>query len=114
MQDHKNYELDDLLSQCLKLASAEKITAKNSWDLQLIDQLDELVDTEQCDFVRASGAIQASTKIYSGRVDKLFQDCAQIANLTGIKEEEDTEAVSKRGKRRPTRNAHIDTPAAQL
>lgn len=37
MQNHKNYELDDLLSQCLKLASAEKITAKNSWDLQLID-----------------------------------------------------------------------------
>lgn len=57
MQSHKNCELDDLLSQCLKLASAEKITAKNSWDLQLIDQLDELVDTEQCDFVRASGAI---------------------------------------------------------
>lgn len=34
--------------------------------------------------------------------------------MTGIKEEEDPDVVSRRGKRRPTRNAHIDMPAAQL
>ena len=66
----------------MKLAAMEKINAKNSWSLELIDYIDEIVNPN--DFIKASGAINVSTKIYSGRVDKLYQDCKQVACLTGI------------------------------
>ena len=67
---------DDLLTECMRLAAQEKITTKNSWDLKLIDHFDDLIDPNSCDFVRLGGAVNVSTKIYSCRVDNLFQQCA--------------------------------------
>lgn len=62
------------------------------------------------DFIKASGAISVSTKIYSGRVDKLYSDCIQVANLTGITEKEgagdDPETVTRRVTRYVHRKQH--------
>lgn len=49
------------------------------------------------DFVKASGAINVSAKIYSGRVDKLYTDCISVANLTGINYDHDIEDAEKSG-----------------
>ena len=38
-----NSQLCALFENCLKLASENKITAKNTWDLPLIDHLSDLV-----------------------------------------------------------------------
>ena len=38
-----NNQLCALFENCLKLASENKITAKNTWDLPLIDHLSDLV-----------------------------------------------------------------------
>ena len=38
-----NGQLCALFENCLKLASENKITAKNTWDLPLIDHLSDLV-----------------------------------------------------------------------
>ncbi|CAL6105399.1 Condensin_complex subunit 2 [Hexamita inflata] len=106
-------DLEDLLNECLKLAAQEKITSKNSWDLQLIDHIGELMD-EDCDFIKVSGAISASAKIYSGRVDRLYQDCCNIASLTGIQETEEDQKLKSKQKKPRAKNQLIDAEPLSL
>ncbi|EFO61336.1 Hypothetical protein GLP15_1311 [Giardia lamblia P15] len=67
-------QLEQILVDCLALAAQDKITAKNSWSLQLLENIDGIIDSMQqsCDFVYVSSAISASAKIYAGRVDSLY------------------------------------------
>ena len=50
-----------MLGNVLKMASENKITAKNTWSLQLIDHLSDLVKSgeEQTNFQRASCTLDA-------------------------------------------------------
>lgn len=48
-------QLRALFDNCLKLASENKITAKNTWDLPLIDHLSDLVQ------VRCSSLLPAES-----------------------------------------------------
>ncbi|KAH0574383.1 Condensin complex subunit 2 [Spironucleus salmonicida] len=82
---------EEVLNLCLQLAATDKINQKNCWQLSLIDQIDDVLDYENCDFVKCSGAIQASAKIYSGRVDALAQQCEGMQGVTLPQSQEDEE-----------------------
>lgn len=114
--------LDELLQNCLKLAAQDKISSKNSWELQLIEHIEEVIpiDTDfHPDFIRISGAIQASAKIYSGRVDHLYDNVQLVANQTGqiaqmeTKQDEETDPGKKKRKAE-RRNANIDAEPEKL
>ena len=54
-------QVSDMLGNVLKMASENKITAKNTWSLQLIDHLSDLVKSgeERTNFQRASCTLDA-------------------------------------------------------
>eukprot|EP01079_Euglenida_sp_SAG-EU17-18_P009520 gene9520-1710_t len=80
-------QLQQMFDNCLQLSAENKINPKNSWDLPLIDHLHEVIeDTMQGskrNFHMASCTIDASVKIFSGRVDSLHSDsskaCLRVA-----------------------------------
>jgi condensin complex subunit 2 len=81
-------ELQDLFQNCLKLSTENKITTKNTWSLNLIDYLYQVIETtmsngeEDQDFQRASCTIDASVKIYASRVDSVHNETYKV--LTGL------------------------------
>lgn len=49
MQGLSDAQIRDMYVNCLKLASEGKITSKNTWQLKLIDHLDDLVKPIETD-----------------------------------------------------------------
>lgn len=79
-------EAAQLLSQCLKLASENKITSQNTWSLPLIENLPDLIREEdggQTNFQRASVTLDAGVKIYSHRVDSVHTLSFKILGSMG-------------------------------
>ena len=88
-----------LYQNCLKLASENKITAKNTWALPLIDHLSDLVAPDAqaaededagggggapgTDFQRASLTLAAGVSIYAHRVDAVHGDVFKILGGLG-------------------------------
>ncbi|EPS60912.1 hypothetical protein M569_13888 [Genlisea aurea] len=77
----------ELFHNCIKLASENKITQKNTWELNLIDHLCEIVKVEEEDdaetnFQKASCTLEAGVKIYSLRVDSTYSEAYKV--LGGI------------------------------
>ncbi|KFM23685.1 Condensin complex subunit 2 [Auxenochlorella protothecoides] len=74
-----------MLGQCLKLASENKITAKNTWGLPLIEHLDDLIKAEpdSTNFQRASVTLDAGVKIYGTRVDSVHTETFKILGGLG-------------------------------
>jgi len=89
-------ELNELSTKCIQLSTEnvcdaflsladsckQKITQKNSWILQLIDYIDQIV-ARQCsgettNFQVASVTLDASVKIYSNRVDSVHGTAYQV------------------------------------
>ncbi|GBG78147.1 hypothetical protein CBR_g26183 [Chara braunii] len=73
----------DLYQNCIKLASENKITQKNTWDLQLIDHISDIVKSEvddqnQTNFQKASCTLDAGVKIYSCRVDSYHSEAFKV------------------------------------
>ncbi|KAI9075362.1 hypothetical protein K1719_042674 [Acacia pycnantha] len=81
-------QIVELFRNCIKLASENKITQKNSWQLKLIDHLSEIikVDAEnaQPNFQKASCTLEAGVKIYSARVDAVHSEAYKF--LTRMKQ----------------------------
>ena len=80
-------QIVDLYSNCLKLASENKINAKNSWSLPLIDHIAELVKPEHSEgedynFQKASCTLDAGVKIYGCRVDSVHTEAYKV--LAGV------------------------------
>ncbi|CAN6557807.1 unnamed protein product [Malus baccata var. baccata] len=76
-----------LFQECIKLASENKITQKNTWELKLIDHLSDIikVGTEngaETNFQKASCTLEAGLKIYSARVDSLLAEAYKV--LSGM------------------------------
>ncbi|KAB2606013.1 condensin complex subunit 2-like [Pyrus ussuriensis x Pyrus communis] len=76
-----------LFQECIKLASENKITQKNTWELKLIDHLSDIikVGTEngvETNFHKASCTLEAGLKIYSARVDSLHAEAYKV--LSGM------------------------------
>ena len=71
-----------LYHQCIKLATENKITSKNTWALGLIDHLHDLVqpsDSEaSTNFQRASVTLGAGVEIYAKRVDSVHTEAFKV------------------------------------
>ncbi|CAN8247681.1 unnamed protein product [Cochlearia groenlandica] len=77
----------ELFQNCIKLASENKINQKNTWYLNLIDHLSEIVkveddSNEETNFLKASCTLEAGVKIYSMRVDSFHSEAYKV--LSGI------------------------------
>ncbi|KAK9924503.1 hypothetical protein M0R45_032869 [Rubus argutus] len=88
----------ELFQNCIKLASENKINQKNTWELNLIDHLAELVKVEEeqdaeTNFQKASCTLEAGVKIYSARVDSVHSEAYKVLggmNRAGQDNEQDT------------------------
>lgn len=82
-------ELKMMLGQCLKMASENKITAKNTWGLPLIEHLEDLIRDDQnasgrnTNFQKASVTLDAGVKIYSYRVDSVHTETFKMLGGLG-------------------------------
>ncbi|CAF1866138.1 BnaC04g43110D [Brassica napus] len=77
----------ELFQNCIKLASENKINQKNTWELNLIDHLCEIIKVEdennaETNFQKASCTLEAGVKIYSMRVDSVHSEAYKV--LGGI------------------------------
>mmetsp|Transcript_21962 Transcript_21962/g.43630 ORF Transcript_21962/g.43630 Transcript_21962/m.43630 type:complete len:856 (+) Transcript_21962:27-2594(+) len=114
----KDDQLSDLYSQCIKLATTNKINQQNSWGLHLIDYMEDVmmqneeaktsqqeVDTSfrqknkganqrMMNFQKASCVLDSSVMIYSYRVDSVHKDTYKVLGSfsRGQDEEDGTEA----------------------
>lgn len=112
MEDHtaaaiprlSNPQLSNLYTECIKLATANKINQKNTWSLQLIDYMQDVLKADGAEeeagvkrtdnayykgaaeesriklmnFQRASCTLEASMMIYSHRVDSVHKDTFKV------------------------------------
>ncbi|KAL9262018.1 Condensin complex subunit 2-like protein [Drosera capensis] len=91
-----------LFHNCIKLARENKINQKNTWELNLIDHLRDIIKVEEEDdagtnFQKASCTLEAGVKIYSLRVDYVHSEAYKILggiNRVGKKDEQDTAVES--------------------
>lgn len=80
-----NAQVTALYSQCIQLSTANKITMQNTWQLKLIDYIDDVLKADdalgedaETNFQKASCTLDASVKIYSYRVDSVHQNTYKI------------------------------------
>lgn len=73
-------ELSELYSQCINLATANKINQENTWNLPLIDYIGDVLESDKngINFQRASCTIDASVMIYSYRVDSVHKNTFKV------------------------------------
>ncbi|KAK7263497.1 hypothetical protein RJT34_31088 [Clitoria ternatea] len=87
----------DLFQNCIKLASENKINQKNTWELNLIDHLTDIIKAEEendaeTNFQKASCTLEAGVKIYSLRVDSVHSEAYKVLggmNRAGQEAEQD-------------------------
>ncbi|KAI3702571.1 hypothetical protein L6452_28314 [Arctium lappa] len=77
----------EMFQNCIKLASENKINQKNTWELDLIDHLCDIIKVEEendveTNFQKASCTLEAGVKIYSMRVDSVHSEAYKV--LGGI------------------------------
>lgn len=92
----------ELFNNCIKLASENKINQKNTWELNLIDHLSEIIrveseDDSETNFQKASCTLEAGVKIYSLRVDSVHSEAYKVLggiNRAGREDEKDPGAES--------------------
>jgi len=95
-------QLAEHYQHCLKLSAENKVSTKNAFNLQLIDWMAQAIGKKQKsfgaggvdmnDFQVAAGTLDASTKIYSFRVDVVYNDTFKLASglsQTGKQQKED-------------------------
>lgn len=87
----KQQRLAQMYSKIIQMSTENKINDKNSWSLDLIDHMSDLIKDETNDrgekgvnFQKASCTIEASVKIYTHRVDDTLNLSSKIIeNLRG-------------------------------
>ncbi|KAJ8764647.1 hypothetical protein K2173_006729 [Erythroxylum novogranatense] len=111
----------DLFRNCIKLASENKINQKNTWELNLIDHLCEIIKVEEeedveTNFQKASCTLEAGVKIYALRVDSVHSEAYKVLggiNRAGQENEqdatvEDTSLESGRGESHPKKEKETE------
>lgn len=76
------YEESKTLKECLEIFSGNKLNRDNAWSLSLIDSLSKLVEhhhTSLSNFRVVGTSLEASTKVYSLRVDSIHTEVLRIA-----------------------------------
>ncbi|XP_061360314.1 condensin complex subunit 2-like [Gastrolobium bilobum] len=101
------HQILDLFHNCIRLARENKINQKNTWELQLIDHLTDIIRAEEdndvdTNFQMASCTLEAGVKIYSVRVDSVHSEAYKVLagmNRAGQETDEDTtlECVNAEG-----------------
>ena len=85
-------ELAQMYADCMKLSAENKISVKNAFQLKMIDYMSEMIRSKRAsemdNFQSASGALDASTKIYAYRVDSVHSDTLKLAGGVGNTKEE--------------------------
>eukprot|EP00188_Purpureofilum_apyrenoidigerum_P002891 Plantae.Rhodophyta-Purpureofilum_apyrenoidigerum.ctg29429.p1 GENE.Plantae.Rhodophyta-Purpureofilum_apyrenoidigerum.ctg29429~~Plantae.Rhodophyta-Purpureofilum_apyrenoidigerum.ctg29429.p1 ORF type:complete len:654 (-),score=147.78 Plantae.Rhodophyta-Purpureofilum_apyrenoidigerum.ctg29429:206-2167(-) len=97
-----NESLSALYSSTIKMLQDNKINAKNSWSLNLLDHIDAIVDIHdnsgsRTNFQLAGCTLDAGARIYSHRVDSVHNNVYKVRGglLLGNDDEQDEEdAVS--------------------
>nr|CAD7256258.1 unnamed protein product [Timema shepardi] len=82
-------QMQEHYAKCMKLSSENKINIKNAFNLQLIDYMTQMVKKKEFDisnFQVAGCTLDASTKIYSYRVDGVHSVAIRMAG--GLHQEE--------------------------
>jgi len=85
-------QLAEHYNNCIKLSAENKISAKNAFNLQLIDYMATMIKKKESDmnnFQVAAGTLDASTKIYAYRVDSVYGDTLKIASGLGQASKQD-------------------------
>ncbi|XP_045188524.2 condensin complex subunit 2-like isoform X2 [Mercenaria mercenaria] len=76
-------QLTEHYTSCIKLSAENKINAKNAFGLHLIDYMSELLKKKELEnFQVASTTLDASAKIYAGRVDAIHAETYKV--LSGL------------------------------
>jgi condensin complex subunit 2 len=89
-------EVLGIYQNCIKMAAESKINAKNSFNLRLIEHMEDLVkadDENETNFQKASCTLDAGVQIYSYRVDAVHTDAfktLQGLNRTAVQSTEGT------------------------
>lgn len=76
-------QLTEHYTSCIKLSAENKINSKNAFGLHLIDYMSELLKKKELEnFQVASTTLDASAKIYAGRVDAIHAETYKV--LSGL------------------------------
>ena len=92
-----------LYSNCIKLASENKINAKNTWSLALIDHISEIVrdskdEDGQTNFQKSSCTLDAGVKIYASRVDSFHSETFKmLGGMNKVSQQEEVEGDESEG-----------------
>jgi hypothetical protein len=102
----------DNYSSVLKMCSENKVNTKNTWSLNLIDHIEDILATQRGSFQKASCTLSASVQIYEKRVDAAHEDTFRMLNNVnrnnnrGANDGEDQrEGMMAKGKRSKKRGA---------
>ncbi|KAL9441663.1 hypothetical protein AB3S75_020207 [Citrus x aurantiifolia] len=93
-------QIVELLQNCIKLASENKINQNNTWELKLIDHLSEIIKVEtvgdaETNFQKASCTLEAGVKIYSVRVDAVHAQAYKVlGGITRAGQEDEPETIT--------------------
>jgi Condensin complex subunit 2 len=75
-------QVTEMYRNCIKLAAENKISQKNTWSLNLIDHMSDLVkpsdEGRTTNFQNASCTLDAGIKIYSYRVDSVHSEAFKV------------------------------------
>ncbi|MES1921339.1 hypothetical protein MHBO_002876, partial [Bonamia ostreae] len=106
-------QLSRLYTETIRLAAAGKITQKNTWSINLIDYIDDLLSNEKKAaeekvtkssslFRKASNTLDASIKIYSSRVDSVHSQMFKVLGGLSSRFEEDQEQKDGKSQQQET------------
>ncbi|XP_077992880.1 condensin complex subunit 2-like [Glandiceps talaboti] len=121
-----NAQVIEHYSNCIKLSAENKITAKNAFSLHLIDHMSELIKQKEktggmTNFQVASCTLDASAKIYAGRIDSIHADTYKMLGGLGrdnekqtqengdVMDDDDDERGKKKKQKRARKKNRIET-----
>ncbi|KAI3769654.1 hypothetical protein L6452_00763 [Arctium lappa] len=92
-------QIMELFQNCIKLASENKINQKNTWELNLIDHLCDIIKVEEendveTNFQKASCTLEAGVRIYSMRVDSVHSEAYKVlGGISRVAQEPEQDSV---------------------
>ncbi|KAL3652634.1 hypothetical protein CASFOL_002315 [Castilleja foliolosa] len=96
-------QIFELFQNCIKLASENKINQKNTWELNLIDHICEIIKVEEendveTNFQKASCTLEAGVKIYSMRVDYVHSEAYKVlGRISRVGQEDEQDRIAEDG-----------------
>ncbi|XP_070539700.1 condensin complex subunit 2-like [Ptychodera flava] len=120
-----NSQVIEHYANCIKLSAENKINAKNAFSLNLIDHMSDLIKQKErsggmTNFQVASCTLDASAKIYAGRVDSIHADTYKMLGGLGRDNEkpsqdgsavgdENDDGTTKKKKQKRTKKSKIES-----